>query len=348
METQGAAIAEAAQEQSALQHTDDALTPEALMRSLAQTDAEPEAEPEQPVEDEQQEESPKTQPEVEAGETEEEGEGEQEDGLLERLTPEQLEQIAEELNSRAADRIAGLVREKKALQERLLANQDSEPALAEPEAENPFKEVAELDELQTKYKEVTEFVDWAEDLLDDHEDDHGDEVIHEEDGKEFTKKAVRKALRAQRKARDQFLPARARELQQVEARKAQAQAFRDQAAKQFTWMAEEDNSTRQQWEDVMSDPDVAALAQSKPELALIMAHAADSIARTGKPKAKPAPLKPVQTTPEPAPNPSSGAAPSSRPEAKRAKMLTESYAAFEETGSPQALQNFLVQQQRTA
>ena len=266
---------------------------------------------------------------------------------LESLTEEQLEQLAEQMNSRGAGRIAQLIRERKELEAQIEQMSSKEnPLEEEPSAEsNPFTDIVSTDDLRKKYSEVAEMVEWANDLLDDNEDEHRDTVIHEEDGTQFTKGEIRKLLRSARKAKDQHLPARFEQLQQKEELVATRQQYRNIAEEEFDWMQSEDNPVRQRFESVLNNPALQNLADEMPELPLVLAHAADSIARSeARQKGTPEREQPQANASQrlrPPSNPSASTAAPAKGNSKPAQRLSALQSQFEKTGDHHVLTEIL-------
>lgn len=268
---------------------------------------------------------------------------------LESLSEEQLEQLAEQMNSRGAERIAQLIRERKELEAQIeqLSSKEN-PLEEEPSAEsNPFAEIVTTEDLRKKYSEVSEMVTWGQELLEDHEDEHRDTVIHEEDGQQFTKGQIRSLLRNARKAKDQHLPARFEQLQQKEQVIATRQQYRNIAEEEFDWMASEDNPVRQRFESVLNNPALQNLADEMPELPLVLAHAADSIARSearqkgATEEAQPQKQATVSKRLRPPSNPSASTAAPAKGNSKPAQRLAALQAQFEKTGDHHVLTEIL-------
>ena len=209
---------------------------------------------------------------------------------LDNLDEDSWQEIADHLNSRGADRIAGLIKDRKSLQGKLDAKSDREenPLEETPKAENnPFQQLETVEDLKGKNTEVEEMIEWAEDLLDDNDEEHRESVIYEEDGKEYSKGEVRKLLRGAKKARDSHLPARLKQLQTEDFEEGQRQQLTQQrvqarklAESEFTWMTEEGNESRERYEKVLATPAMQMVAEQDPSLPYILAHAADSIRRS--------------------------------------------------------------------
>jgi hypothetical protein len=269
---------------------------------------------------------------------------------LENLSEDGWQEIADHLNSRGADRIAGLIKERSDLQAQLEDKpEQKEDPFARPSdpAKNPYHSVETVDELQKKAADVDEMIEWAEDLLDDNEDETGDSIIHEENEKEYTKAEIKGLLRTARKARKTHLVDRFRELQGKHQVSIQREQARQIAEEEFAWMKDENSPVRQRYEGVMSHPGLASLKDDFPEIPLVLAHAADSIHRSELKRngnATSAPAQTKQTRMRPPANPSDGAAASAKQQAAPAKGLQALEQQFDETGNYHILEDILTLQ----
>jgi len=239
-----------------------------------------------------------------------------------------------------------LIKKQKTLESQLAERtqkQDEDPFInATPTEENPFKEIGDLAGLQKKHGEVTNLIEWSEDILDDATEEPRDAVIHEEDGKRYTKGEIRKLLRNARTARDKHLPGRYQQLQKDARAEADRDAHRYKAQELFGWLKEDGNALRKEYEAVLADPDIAELARRKPSVELILAHAADSINRhrtqKGEAKAPPMIEKPIRPAKlEPPANPGTNAATPTKGTSSPVKALQALQAEFDATGNPDVL-----------
>ena len=314
---------------------DHSLTPEQAIELLAQTPGE---QAEEPLDHEDAEQ----QPEAEAPEIA---------GIdLDNLPEESWQQIADHLNSRGADRIAGLIKERGELQARLedKPQQQEDPftRTSDPE-KNPYHAVETVDELQKKAADVDEMIEWAEDLIDDNESESGDAIIHEEGEKEYSKQEIKGLLRSARKARKFHLVDRYQELQNRQVVSVQREQARQIAEEEFAWMKEAESPVRKRYEGVMSHPGLASLKEDFPEIPLVLAHAADSIHRSELKKTGTAvstSAQPGQARMRPPANPSDGTAAPAKQMAAPAKGLQALEAQFDETGNYHVLEEILTLQ----
>lgn len=254
------------------------------------------------------------------------------------LTDDEIAELAQKGKSGLLKRIAELTAKRKLAEEKAAqleaAMRQSAPKLEEKVENNPFASVASPDELQQKFTEVGEVIEWAEDVLDRAENLGGDDVVANIDGKELTKAQVKEHLKKARKARDKYLPAQFKEIQAAEQRKQLKSAFEQKARQELPWMDGEDNDVRKNFEAMVNDPRLNEIAKAAPDIApqlpYILAHAANSI--YGRRSIPIAESKPGHKMTPPA-NPSVSAAGPERGEPKDAKVAKEASKRLSETGS---------------
>ena len=268
---------------------------------------------------------------------------------LDNLTENEWQGIADHLNSRGADRIAGLIKERSELRSTIEArSKQEEDPLARPSDpdKNPYREVETVEDLQQKAAEVDEMIEWADNLLEENEDEHSDAIVHEEDGREYTLKEIKGLARSARKARSTHLKNRYGELQEKQVIAAERQQARQIAEDEFAWMKEEENPIRQRWEGVMSHPGLQALKDEFPEIPLVLAHAADSIHRSEQRKAgkgQTAKQQP-QSRMRPPEHPSAGTAAPAKQAPGPVKGLENLQTQFDQTGDYRILEEILTLQ----
>ena len=253
------------------------------------------------------------------------------------LTDDEIAELAQKGKSGLLKRIAELTAKRKLAEEKAAqleaAIRQSQPKLEEKVENNPFASIDKPDELQQKYTEVGEVIEWAEDVLDRAENLGGEDVVANVDGKDLTKAQVKEHLRRARKARDKFLPAQFKEIQAAEQRKQLKGAFEQKARQELPWLDGEDNDLRKTYESMVSDPRLQEIAKAapdiEPQLGYIIAHAANSI--YGRRSIPITEQKSPKMTP-PA-NPSVSAAAPERSESKDTKVAKEASKRLSETGS---------------
>jgi hypothetical protein len=211
---------------------------------------------EEPVE-EQTEEQPQEVEQPEA--TQEQSDDVLSQYNLDTMSEEELQELSEKLGSRAVARYGELTAKRKAAEERLAALEEKlkekqDPLQASQEVkDNPFSNLVSVKELQEKATEVSQVVEWAEDVLFESDAYAADDVVTEVDGKELTKSDVRKALQQARKAQKTFLPDQLKKVQAIENGKHLEVGFKKQAEQELTWLTGEDNDTRKMYESVVGD-----------------------------------------------------------------------------------------------
>ena len=256
---------------------------------------------------------------------------------IEELTDEEIAELAQKGKSGLLKRIAELTAKRKLAEEKAAALeaavQQAKQQLPEPKVENnPYANVATIDDLQGKLKEVSEVVEWAEEILFRSEDMAASDIVATVDGKEYTKADIRESLRKARRAKDRFIPAQFQELQAKMERSNLETAFKQQARKELGWLEGEDNDVRKRYEAMVADPRLKKLKDSVPEIApqieYLIAHAANSMyGRREIPmeKSKGPTLNPPS-------NPSTTAAAPEKAEARMEKSLKDVESRFRQTG----------------
>ena len=255
---------------------------------------------------------------------------------LETMSEAELKELAQKLGSKAVARFGELTAKRKAAEEQLAALQAelSKRGSNQLEAkvkDNPYANVDKPEELQAKFQEVTEVIDWADDLLEKGEDLGADDVLTNVNGKDYTKREIKEALRKARKAKDVYLPDQDKQIKLANERVQFKQALIDRAKTELPWLQGEDNDVRKQYEAMLSDerlkniekmlPDVA------PQLPYLLAHAANSLYAR-----RPVDSKPTSRLSPPSPVVSQSAD-SNKPETRQSKALNDLSSRFSKSGS---------------
>ena len=291
------------------------------------------SEPEEPVAEAKQEEP---LPKQEADQPAEEQKVLSKDVDLENMSEAELKELAQKLGSKAVARFGELTAKRKAAEEQLAALQAELAKRGSNQLEakvkdNPYANIEKPEDLQAKFQEVTEVIDWADDLLEKGEDLGADDVLTNVNGKDYTKREIKDALRKARKAKEVYLPDQDKQIKLANERVQFKQLLTERAKTELPWLQGEDNDVRKQYEAMMSDerlkniekmlPDVA------PQLPYLLAHAANSLyARRSvdaKPSARISPPSPVV----------SQSANSTKPEARQSKALNDLSTRFSKSGS---------------
>lgn len=262
---------------------------------------------------------------------------------LSELSDEEIQELAQKGKSGLLKRIAELTAKRKLAEERAaqmeayMARQQQQQQPLEPKVENnPYKDIATVEDLSKKVQEVNDVVEWAEDVLDRAETLGYEDIAATVDGRELTKAQIKETLRNARKARDKFLPAQRKEIEATNNRKNLRAAFEQQAVRELEWLAsQEDSDVRRQFFAMLSDPRLKDVEKAMPEVApqlpYLLAHAANSmfarktIPMDGKPSPK--------LTPPGAP--SSAAALGERAPSAEERGVKETSKRLSETGSIQ-------------
>lgn len=258
---------------------------------------------------------------------------------LENMSEADLRELSEKLGSRAVARFGELTAKRKHAEEQLAALQAQlaqqnvpDPLASSAPRENPYSNIRTLVELQAKAKEVDEVVDWAEDVLWNNDQMAAEDVVAIVDGKELTKQKVRKALKDAQKARKDYLPAQAREVQAIEQRQALKGQLQNAARTELDWMQGEDNETRKQYDLLSKSPllekAIKAVPDLEPYLDYMVAHAANSIyGRKTVPLVAP-PSKQIN----PPSSPASSAAKTEQPEGRTQRAEKDLSKKFSDSG----------------
>ena len=266
---------------------------------------------------------------------------------LDELSDSDIAELATKGKSGLLKRVAELTAKRKLAEEKL-AQREQELAqimgqktpAVDSEIELP-KEIASLskpEEIQAKFKQAEEVIDWAEAVLDSAEGMMPGDVVATIDGKDYTKAQVKEYMRDARKVKDKYLPAQARELQSRMQRETLRSTLEQQARKELDWFDGEDNEVRKNYQAMLNDPRLAKLEKAAPELApqlpYILAHAANSMfGRKSIPLEAPAQTKASPKITPPA-SPNSSAAQSDRAEDKTERNVKEISKRLMESGRP--------------
>ena len=277
------------------------------------------------------EESPESEEETEE-ESEEEAEEESEIDLL-SLTTEQIQSLAKKGKSRLLQRIGELTAQKKALEEKIQSQPQSQAKVV-PQDENPFREVASFEALKGKYDELERTLETTDEILEEHEDYGPDDIIVVGD-KEFSKKQIRKANRNAREALTKYIPAQQQHLIKVAQYEEMSKQYSEAAKSEVPEIQDEESEIGKSYKAVVSDPLIDRIKAQVPEIGFqieyILAHASRSIYGNKKIKTQSAMGSKLKVNPSSTPY-GAGAAKSSSP--AKAKV-GDAYNRFERSGSPE-------------
>ena len=255
---------------------------------------------------------------------------------LENMSEAELKELAQKLGSKAVARFGELTAKRKAAEEQLVALQ-AELAKRTPNQleakvkDNPYANIEKPEELQSKFQEVAEVIDWADDLLEKGEDLGADDILTNVNGKDYTKREIKEALRKARKAKEVFLPDQDKQIKVSQDRAQLKQSLVEMAKTELPWLQGEDNDVRKQYEAMMGDSRLKNIEKILPEIApqlpYLLAHAANSLyARRNidaKPSVRLSPPSPVM----------SQSSDSNTPETRQSKALNDLSSRFSKSGS---------------
>lgn len=306
-------------------------------RETTETEAEETQEQTQETQDEVQdtEESQETQEET----PEEQSTEESEERNWDDLSDEEISELAQKGKSRLLKRIADLTAKRKLAeqksqqleQERQALLQQAQDPLKKREesADNPYKDVTDVNALAEKAKEVDTLIEATEDILFQNEHAAADEVVYTENGTDYTKAQIRKTLREAQRARKNHLPAQLQNIQAQQQRARLRSQLTQEAQNALSWTKDKDNDTLKQYEALMSGPVVKEIMEKVPNAApymdMLMMHATNSLFA---PKSVP---KKAVIKPEP-PSNTSGSAASGNLETSVSKQIKEIEKRGKESG----------------
>jgi len=262
---------------------------------------------------------------------------------VDELTDEEIAELAEKGKSGLLRRVAELTAKRKLAEEKLAqaeaAMRQQTATLPTPKVENnPFSNVIKPEELAEKDKTYRDIVKWAERVLDEAEGASPDEIVTNEGGSQYTKRQLKQVLRNAREARDEYIPARLRELQEEQQRVQVDSALTQKARQELKWLEEGDNDIRKRYEVMTSNPVFDKITKAVPEAAphmkYLFAHAANSIYGRREIGIETTPRKAASTTLTPPSTPNSNAAAPERKESRDDGSLRELESRFKTSRKP--------------
>lgn len=315
------------------------------IQRLGQTQGEPAEDTQEVQEEEVLEEAVESEEEVIQETENEPSEEETEDVLsqynLDDLSEDELKDLAEKLGSRAVARFGELTAKRKAAEEELEKVKQSlqqDPLKRETEEvqDNPFDDVKDIKSLQEKAKEISDIIEWAEDVLFESDDYSAHDEVTELDGKKMTKAEVRSALKNARKSRDLYLPDQLKKVQRNETAESLKKELGTKALKEFEWLKEEDNDTKKAFLSIAANKDLQKVYKQYPvlgaELPYMLAHAVDSMYAR-----KTVPSTATRKAGKPKINPPKSSVPSSampeQGQRKSSKVLQDLSSRFKQSGN---------------
>lgn len=260
---------------------------------------------------------------------------------LDDLSEDELKDLAEKLGSRAVARFGELTAKRKAAEEeldRVKQSLQQDPLKQEMEdvKDNPFDDVQDIKSLQEKAKEISDIIEWAEDVLFESDDYSAHDDVTELDGKKMTKAEVRSALKNARKSRDLYLPDQLKKVQKAENANTLKRELGAKALKELEWLNKEDDETRKAFFSIAANKDLQSVYKEYPvlgaELPYIIAHGVDNIYAR-----KTVPSTSAKSGTKPKINPPKGSVPSSampeQGQRKSSKVLKDLSSRFKKSGN---------------
>lgn len=346
---QSPATAEAGQESTA----NNSLTEDAFAQILMgeQQPDDPEAVTPTDAEEPEIEEQELEADEAEVDDSDEEEGESQDDELqgfdLDNLTEEEIEKLRVVLKSKAAARIGKLTGENKALREELdNLRRQSAAETPEPEArESRFLQgIDSPEQLADKVRELKKLQRDVDTLLDENE--HLDPQDYIEVGdKSFTKSQLKALKRDLRDTLDEAVPYKQHLFHKNAQRQQLSEAFAQKARDEVKELADEESEVAKQYHE-LNNSDLFKQVREKvpdaaPALGYVLAHFCRSVYGKAKPAA-PAQQKPTRQAPPE--NAAVVAAMGAAPAPAGKKRVQDKMRAFEQSGSVDALADFLASQ----
>jgi len=258
---------------------------------------------------------------------------------LDNLSESDLKDLSKELGSRAVARFGALTAKAKAAEEKAakleqqLSTRTRVNYSDEDIQSNPYKDIKDPRALQTKAKELSDVIEWAEEVLFDSDDYTANDVVTSVEGKDYTKKDVRNALKNARKSKTKHLPMQFNTIRNEAQGVQMRQGYARRAIEELPWMKDQNNDVNKRYNAMIKDPRLAKSFKSaspdmKAQLPYLLAHAANSL--YGR-KVLPTNSEPVkQTASLSPPKAGSTAAKPARPSAK--KKAKAYHSQFKNTG----------------
>ena len=266
---------------------------------------------------------------------------------IDNLSEVELQELADKLGSRAVARFGEMTARRKAAEERAnqLESLLKEKQHSSPQKEiknNPFSDLATVQDVQKKQDEIESTIEWAEETLFESDDYSAEDVVTEIDGNELTKKEVRKLLLNARKAQKEYIPDQLTKIQtQLDGKQLQKQ-FDEKAREELEWLKGDDpNSIKDNFFATLRDPQYdklktildKELPQISGQLEYMFAHAANSIygrkvineSKPSKTTGKSPSLTPTRTA-------NNASTKSEKPNSKTSKALKDLQSRFKQTG----------------
>jgi len=258
---------------------------------------------------------------------------------LDNLSDSDLKDLSEKLGSRAVARFGELTAKRKAAEEKaakLEKQLSARPRVKYSDEDiqsNPYKDIKNPQELEKKSKELSEVIEWAEEVLFDSDDYTANDIVTSVEGKDYTKKDVRNALKNARKSKTKHLPMQYNTLRDEAQGVQMRNGFARRAVEELPWMKDQNNDVNKKYNAMIRDPRLTKSFQSaspdiKAQLPYLLAHAANSL--YGR-KVLPTNSEPAkQTVPLSPPKAGSTTAKPARPSAK--KKAKAYHSQFKNTG----------------
>tara|TARA_R110000772_G_scaffold267824_1_gene392740 strand:+ start:6354 stop:7454 length:1101 start_codon:yes stop_codon:yes gene_type:complete len=261
---------------------------------------------------------------------------------LDDMTEEELRELSDKLGSRAVKRFGELTARRKQAEEKIqqlesqLQKKSQNPVSMSDIDQNPYKDLTNMKDIQSKIKEINDVIGWAEDVLFESDDYSARDIVTEMDGKSVTKTEVRDILKNARKAQKRHIPQQVQNLRNVAQGQQMQKGFEDKIRQEIPWTSTDDNETNKRYKAMLGDKRLTeALKNADPtlraQMPYILAHAANSIYGERKLVEPTETVKPSNSL-NPPKSVSNTAAKSEKPTSQRHKNIKTTQDAYRSTG----------------
>lgn len=261
---------------------------------------------------------------------------------LDDMSESELTELSQKLGSRAVKRFGELTAKRKQAEERIQAlesqlQKKSQRKVAMDDIENnPYKDLKNAKEIQTKSKEIRQVIEWAEDVLFESDDYSANDEVAEMDGKKVTKMEVRNVLKNARKAQKKHIPQQVQRLRN-QADGAQAKkGFESKIREEIPWVEKKENPLNKRYISMLNDKRLTdALKNADPvlkaQMPYLLAHATNSIFGERRAVDTTESVTPTKTI-NPPKGVSNTAVKSEKPTSRRSKTIKTNQQSFRTTG----------------
>lgn len=267
------------------------------------------------------------------------------------LSPDQQHELATLLGGNLGKDLGKLRQENRELRETLETEAAKRGEFKTEKVENnPYESIDSEDQLNETYQNALQTIRNGNRQLRKHRDSLADEPIMTVGDRELTRSEVEDMVANAEDARDLFLPARLKEVQEVQKSKQQnaelekhREANMEAVHEAHPWLKEEGNDLRAAYEEItpsIIDQVRENLPQLLPTINMVLADHA-IMAQQRRTGTKTQPSSKITPSPRVPGSPSANAATSSRPNAGDAKVKAAAEQEFLKSGNAKDFARFL-------